>query len=311
MRIFYLTGKYEDFIRSFFCTFLLVFCTFYPLQGLAWNSTGHRLIALIAWDHLAPTARTEATQLLHNHPDFDLWVNHVVEADVDRGVFIEASIWPDTIRKDKRFYSAGIDEPTPILPGFPDMERHRDWHFINLNLDVSPFNQPISGLMGKQLVVLINTLASDESSQVNRSYALPWFFHLVGDAHQPLHTSIRQEVMVNNPFNPRKPVSSLHAFWDDLPGPSWLRGERLEAAAHALIAAYPPPAHIVSSDSWIIESWQVARNSGYPTSTDTNPTISADFFEISREIANRRITEAGYRLAHELNRLFTTKSGSH
>ncbi len=284
---------------------------FFPLPSWAWNSAGHRLIALIAWDHLEPRARSEAARLLHKHPDFERWSKRVTEADVDRGAFIEASTWADEIRKDRRFYNAESDAPTPTLSGFPDMDQHRNWHFVNLKLDGSPFDSPISGLLGKQLVVLTNTLSSSKASSIDRSYALPWLIHLVGDAHQPLHTSIQskvgggKETTISNPFNPRKTKSTLHAFWDDLPGPPWLRGERLEATARALIAAYPPPARSNSSDKWLVESWHIAREQGYPTWQDEGKTISSQFFETSRAIADRRITEAGYRLADLLNRRLT------
>jgi len=239
----------------------------------AWNSAGHRLIALIAWDHLSPEARSEAARLLRSHPDFERWLKHVTDIDVNRGAFIEASTWPDEIRKDKRFYNPGSDTPTPTLPGFPDMDRHRNWHFVNLNLDGSPFDPPISGLLGKQIAILTDTLTSRSSRSVERSYALPWLIHLVGDVHQPLHTSSKQDTLINNPFNPRKSTSTLHAFWDDLPGPPWLRGERLEAAASALCTAYPQPAHSSSSDKWLVESWQIARANGYPAWQDDEQTI--------------------------------------
>jgi len=287
----------------------------FPIPCLAWNAAGHRLAALIAWEHLDARTISETSRLLRAHPDFERWIKRAGDNNHDRGAFIEASTWPDDIRNDKRFYNTGSDEPTPTLAGFPDMERHRNWHFVNLRLDGAPSDPPISGLLDKQLVALVRTLASRNTSANERSYALPWLIHLVGDAHQPLHTSIRtdangkwdklgQGLTVSNPYNPRKSISTLHAFWDDLPGPPWLRGDRLEAAARSLIAAYPPPARSTPSNAWIEESWRIARDSGYPPGQDDLPGITAEFFENSREIAQRRVTQAGYRLAAVLNALF-------
>jgi S1/P1 Nuclease len=88
----------------------------------------------------------------------------------------------------------------------------------------------------------------------------------------------------------------LHAFWDDLPGPPWLRGERLDAACSALTTRYAPPVPS-SPEQWIEESGQIAKTSAYPPGMDEVPTISAEFMEQSREIAARRVAEAGYRLA--------------
>ncbi len=292
-----------------------------PFQALAWNSTGHRLVASIAWENLDHTARSEASRLLREHPVFERWQRKAGEEDPDRSIFIEASTWPDEIRKDKRFYSADSEEPTPTLPGFPDMERRSNWHYVNRPLDASPTSHPVSGQIDKQLVAQAKILGSHGASGTERYYALPWLIHLAGDAHQPLHASIRLDagdhwdklgngMTIINPFNPRKTSSTLHAFWDDLPGPLGLRGERLNTAMRALLAVYPRPTRSSTSNTWIDESWRIARESAYPESRDTTPTISEAFYERSREIANRRVTEAGYRLAELLNRLIGEKRPS-
>ena len=291
---------------------------FAPIQALAWNAAGHRIIAAIAWEQLRSDVRSEVTVLLQQHPDHARWLKRAGEdeRDRDRRVFIEASTWPDEIRKDKRFYSAGIENPTPTLPGFPDMERRRDWHYVNIPLNATPDTTPLSGQIDRQLVALSATLRNPDSEQSERTYALPWIIHLVGDAHQPLHTSVRLDaegrwdklgnrLEVRNPFKTRKPVSTLHAFWDDLPGPPWLRGDTLDQVSHALMEAHPRPARSSSSQRWIEESWRIARDDGYPPGSDKTPdmvqTITEAFFENSREIANRRIVEAGHRLAGLLN----------
>ena len=38
-----------------------------PLQ--AWNATGHRIVAAIAYDHLTAKARARVDELLRQHPD--------------------------------------------------------------------------------------------------------------------------------------------------------------------------------------------------------------------------------------------------
>jgi len=55
------------------------------------------------------------------------------------------------------------------------------------------------------------------------------------------------------------------------------------------------------------ESWRIARDSAYPHGEDKVPTISAEFYDNAREIADRRIAQAGYRLADLLNELFDKK----
>lgn len=280
--------------------------------ALAWGAAGHRIIAAIAWENLQPETREEVISLLRKHPEHERWTRRPGHSDNTRKVFVEASTWADEIRQDTRFYSAGKNEPTPTLPGFPDMERRNDWHYVNIPLNESPDGRRLSGQIERRLPELASTLATSTDDR-DRAYALPWLIHLVGDAHQPLHTSARIDAQrkwekggnnreINNPFNSRKPLMTLHAFWDDLPGPPWLRGERLDQAVRALIAAYPRPPLGTSSGQWIRESWTLARDDAYPPGNEPVPEITRAFYENSREIANRRITEAGYRLADLLNR---------
>ena len=292
-----------------------------PLPALAWNAAGHRLVACIAWNYLDEHSRSVVSRLLRTHPDYARWRDAAGAEQSERSVFIEASTWPDDIRRDSRFYSAGSDEATPTLAGFPDMERHGEWHYVNRPLADLPAAQArglaVAGRLDKQLAALSRTLGSSAASPAERAYALPWLIHLVGDAHQPLHATSRldaqnkadglgNELTVINPFNPRKRASTLHAYWDDLPGPAWLRGARLDAASRALAAYLEPPPAPAAFTQWLDESWQVARDRAYPPGDETVATISVTFYENSRTIANQRVALAGYRLAVLLNELFRT-----
>jgi hypothetical protein len=287
-----------------------------PAPAAAWNAAGHRLVACIAWENLDQSTRTEIAALLHTHPDHDRWDRRGGKGDPDRTVFIESSTWPDDIRSDARFYD-GTDEPTFRLAGFPDMARHRDWHYINRRLDgqTAPRSHRLSGQLDTQLRRIPQLLGANRNSSELRAYLLPWLNHLVADAHQPLHTSGGRNAEDNrdesgngtriiNPFNPRKKRSSLHAFWDDLPGPSWLRGKNLDDTCQALIALHPRPRRSFSSEHWITESLRIAQDRAFPPNTGKTAVIEASFFANSRDIANRRIVEAGYRLADVLNHLF-------
>lgn len=286
---------------------ILLLALLLPLPAAAWNSAGHRLIAAVAWDQLDEQTRFAVTELLRQHPDYERWLKNDKDGDAGRTAFIEASTWPDEIRQDERFFDPG-DEPTPTPPGFPDMQRHRDWHYINLPLD-NPDRPATSGLLNKQLPALAGIVGSPARSITERSYALPWLIHLTGDTHQPLHTVERggNDQAIIDPFNPRKGITTLHAYWDALPSPPWLRGARLAKASKALISSYPKP-EPSSPAQWLKESWKIAKESAYPPTIENVPTISETFYENSREIANQRVTEAGYRLAELLRELLLTRS---
>ncbi len=288
----------------------LLACLSWP--AVAWNAAGHRLVAHIAWQQLDPPVRAEVSRLLRQHPEHARWLKRAKALESDQAAFVECSTWADEIRKDERFYDAHKEAATPTLPGYPDMERRRNWHYVFHPIGPVTQAPPQTGQLDQQLPQLSARLAASATSDAERTYLLPWLIHLVGEAHQPLHTSIRQDeaggwdklgagVTVRNPFNARQAEMSLHEFWDDLPGPRWLRGDALEAASTLLQIAYPPPVAQGNSAQWIAESLTLARQRAYPDSREAVVTISDAFLAQSRDIARRRLSEAGYRLAGLLN----------
>ena len=126
-------------IRKITTLALAMFCTARP--AAPWNAAGHRLIASIAYDNLTPAARARVDDLIRRHPDYESMFLGDAPTDASqraREAFLAASVWPDQIRSDPRFYddTQPAARPTPLLPGFPDMGRHTNWHYTNL-----PFTQ--------------------------------------------------------------------------------------------------------------------------------------------------------------------------
>src|ERR1700722_14696889 len=73
----------------------------------AWNSTGHRLIAAIAYDRLTPKARARVDALIRQHPDYEKLLIKAAPSDPiarARAAFIAAPVWPDQIKGDPRFF---------------------------------------------------------------------------------------------------------------------------------------------------------------------------------------------------------------
>lgn len=294
---------------------LAVLALLLPLPASAWNAAGHRLSALIAWQQLDETTRERISRVLALHPDHERWLARAKDDAPEVAAFLEASTWPDEIKRDERFYDADKNGPTALLPGFPDMARHRHWHYIDRPIGHPAKRHATDGELDRQLDRLIKTIGSSKSSDRQRAYALPWLIHLVADAHQPLHTVSRYDAkgrgdeggnlqIIRHPFHPRLSLMKLHAYWDDLAGPPWLRGRYLERAASTLVAAHPPPPPSGGVQRWIDESWQIARDDAYPPGDEAVPTLTADFHQNAQAIARQRIAEAGYRLATLLHSLF-------
>ena len=275
----------------------LLFLLFSPLAA-AWNAAGHRLVAVIAWQQLSPANRDFVTQALGRHPDHERWVSKARSVESGK-IFAEAATWPDDIRNDPRFHDEGGNDRTPPLPGLPDTARHKNWHYV----DVDDQGRPVRGEVDRQIERLVRLLRSTAKND-EITYALPWLMHLVADIHQPLHVGRANDeggtaVEIENPFNKRLPFSSLHIYWDDLPGPPWLRGQRLEDKARRLIAEYPAPRQD-TVDLWRDESHRMLA-SAYPDAVGSLlPIITEEFNGRAHAIAERRIVDAGYRLGRLL-----------
>lgn len=287
-----------------------------------WNGAGHRIIASIAYDHLTPAARARADDLIRRHPDYaTVFLRNAPAqpAGRARAAFLAASEWPDVIRTDARFYDDTRPgaRPTPRLPGFPDMARHVNWHYINL-----PFTQ--DGTRGpaaprpnavSELNRLIPILGKPPSDPANPIYALPWFLHLAADLHNPLHAVERFSRTL--PEGDRggnlvfvRPGQTLHSFWDALLG----SGSSLNSvvrSARILQSEYEEktggPEVKAGPEGWAEEGLKLASSVVYSfgigSGSRSKPiALSKGYRERAREAARRRAVDAGLRMAEILNR---------
>lgn len=297
------------------CSHLLLLMRCWIFLGLflstsgafAWNATGHRLTAAIAWQHMNLETRIEVGQLLRNHPDHSGWLQRNPHDEHDYAAFLEASTWPDDIRHDPRFHDD--DEPsTQVIEGFPDTARHRDWHYVNRPLNTTSDADSIGGELDLQLPRLNKLLADRNEDRVARAYALAWLTHLIGDAHQPLHTVSRLDsdgrsdkggnaLLIENPFHPHRRITNLHAYWDDLPGPPWLRGKRLEQLAEKLIPLNTTTSTPGTVGQWLAEGRSLAATVVYEGLAGDVPTVNAAYHERAQRIVWERLAIAGKRLA--------------
>jgi hypothetical protein len=291
--------------RFLSCLGFALFFALAPAPAHAWNAAGHRLTASIAWQQLSPASRNFIGVALSRHPDYTRWVESA-RSTAAADIFAEAATWPDDIRRDPRFYNDGQEPPTPALSGFSDTARHKNWHYIDLDKQGSVTD----GQLDRQIERLSQILRSTRKNE-QISYALPWLLHLLADIHQPLHVGRDGDnggnrIEIENPFNKRQPFTNLHSYWDDLPGPPWLRGRRLEKNVANLLADYPAPVQ-GNVDLWREESHQLLAVA-YPREDGSLlPIITEEFNQKARLVANQRLVEAGYRLGRLLESIVSQR----
>jgi hypothetical protein len=273
-----------------------------PLE--AWNATGHRIVAAIAYDRLNPRAKARVDELLKRHPDL---------ANLpSRDAFLTAAVWPDAIKGDPRFYddTQPIPKVTPRLPGFPSMARHTNWHYVDLPF--SPDGTPLEPPKTPNALTELRRILKQRNLTV---YDLPWLIHLTGDVHQPLHCTSR--FTQSEPHGDQggnlvfvTPGRNLHALWDDLAGSDTGNAhvDRFAAEAAAEFAPANGVGSPLSTDPkrWVDEGFSLAKSEVYTFGTATGsrekPIPLPEGYEAhARQIARVQLAKAGFRLAAVLN----------
>lgn len=285
-------------------------------NAMAWNAAGHRLSASLAWNEMSAATQRQVTALLLQHPALPLW-----EKQIRRGqaavevtplaLFAEASTWPDDIRRQA---AAGKSQQGR------DSAVNRDWHYVNWPLGRGAADSR-GGRLDQAIEAQAARLAERRLPAGERAVALAWLVHLVADAHQPLH--VASWPLADGSFDDgglgfpvrdesRRQVApaSLHRWWDELPGPPWLRGERLARQVERLRATYPA-ATVVQGESgdWLAESFVLAGQELRPSvAPDQTPwTITEAYRARAKMICERRLVESGVRLGRLLDAILTTE----
>jgi hypothetical protein len=290
-----------------------------PLRALAWHDVGHMLVAQIAYLRLTPAARERVDKLLitpeGRRPLIHLCAGYYTAATCEKTYDpVTIAVWMDDFRGDSL------------------NDAYDPWHYINYK----PFFDgiPARSNVGPEPVNVldrinwaVNTLRRTSGRDRTDAETLGFLYHLVGDVHQPLHTTTRYTAtlpdgdMGANLFRLKTaegmPATSLHFFWDAAAGAFGFEGPRrpLDAAARArlrsladeLMKKHPedslPEAKDLEPLNWVEESSQLSRRVAYANIKE-NETPSKAYTDEAQRVSRLRITLAGYRLAGLLNMLF-------
>lgn len=267
--------------------YFLLWASLWAGPALAWNSEGHRLVALTAQQQLSPEAQEYFRAILKSHP-------YPSVRDLS-----EASIWPDQVRSDPKYH-------------------HGTWHYVNfpIFLDGEPRKVASSGEVDSALNQCTVRLKDERSSSQERAVALSWVVHLIGDLHQPLHAA--------NAYSPALPKGdrggtrflvkdgqrekSLHTFWDC--GGGLIADNVSEEQLLKIIAEWrsglspeDPRVAVLSPADWIQESFRLARDVTYRDIAVNSP-LSDSYISKTQEVSRERLILAGYRLGAYLQRVY-------
>lgn len=313
----------KKFPRFIFALLLLLFA--FPGLSYGWNDAGHMAVAFIAYKNLSTVAKVRVDKLIQLNPHYNLWLSRIPEGTSESTkramLFMIAATWADEIKGDGVHVPDGpengnippSDGTAAANIGYSDKAMHKYWHFVDLpfSTDGTPTFPAFTPNAQTQIEVFRNVLKKPDASLELKSYDLVWLMHLVGDVHQPLHSTARfthqspkgdaggNFVGVCNP----QCGGNLHSFWDGQLGPS---SDMMTVAKIAV--TLPPPNALLAAqldvNVWIGESFKLARMVAYapPIGAGSGPfPLNSKYRADANRIARERISLAGVRLAGILN----------
>jgi len=295
-------------LRRLLAALVLILGSGWSTEALAWGDSGHRTVCEIALRNLTPMARREVDRLLHAHPA-------ILAANPLNAEYGWACTYPD--------------HPAAGGPG-----RRSPEHFVNYARTTLSITGPGCGISTSCVVSAIAadfaTLRSSAAGDRQRAEALVYLGHWFGDIHQPLHSSFEDD-RGGNEVNARgQCTSSLHSTWDTCilqsrqlgSGPSIDRVRALAATWSGQVTDAERAEWLSSAPwQWTAESYVVTLKPevGYcvmvaaacqysatqPVWATGQPRrsvqVDSAYMDMAMPIIQRRITQAGVRLAHRLN----------
>jgi len=282
-------------------TGLVAVCAFMAATGpaFAWGDLGHRVTALIAYRHLTPAAKVKLDALLSldsdslTAPDF---ASRASWADRYRNTHRETATW--------HYVDLEIDHPDlhAACYGFPA-----------LNAGQAASAGPARDCIVDKIIEFEAELRNPATSSTERSGALKFLIHFIGDLHQPLHASDHEDHggnCVGLAPSPDDHDSNLHAYWDV--GAVEALGLSAPAIAADLDARITPSQLAAWSQgdarAWAMESFELGRKDVYslasrPTCNDHGTVVLTPEYQsaAAKDVA-LQLEKAGVRMATMLNR---------
>ena len=323
---------------------LILMFSLLPLRlSLAWGPAGHKIIASIAFRRLSPEQQAKVVALLKQHPRFEedfakKMPSELPAGDANEWIIQQAAIWPDLARGLKG-------------PGLRQEYHHRSWHFIdvpdfltpadeqalkdqiknrvNLSFDVARNLEAQKSMNIMQAIAHSQSIVFDPHAKPqDRALHLSWLIHLVGDLHQPLHTTalFSRRLFPDGDQGgnkiPTEQRKNLHSLWDGFPGSprfSTARNRAIRLLEDLQMRALGERAAAnQDAKTWLDESHQLAITVAYDvevtdfvrrfeqSSSGTDLprlSLSEDYLKHGGAVATRCLVEGGYRLGKMLEHI--------
>jgi hypothetical protein len=234
----------------------------------AWGSTGHRAIAEIAWQQLDKSAKKKIKAIL---------------GDDYLPLF---ATYADEVRSER-------DNPLSRVP-----------HYVNMPMDAT-YESAEKNERGDLVTVfgdMVARVKDPKASAEEKAVALKFIIHLVGDAHQPMHVGLADDLGGNKvEVTWFKKETNLHSVWDE----DLIEYSRLSYTELARFAGTPGKSEMqklkdISIVNWIDETHEYTKLI-YDNLGDKK--YGYAYYYQFGPVMMKQIQSAGYRLGNFLNRL--------
>ena len=285
-----------------------------PTPAFGWGEQGHRLIGMLA------------EKRLRSDPNMDQKLTALLGPDVHLG---RLALCADEIRG----FVRDVKQGNPgLLPSgcfltreeiLADFDKTDNWHFINIPLAANGADTPHTTevlraacdakplCVADQIRFFQGQLVDPALPAKTRRVALMFLTHLIGDVHQPLHSTARAgdaggNIVFVNFFSQ---VQKLHQVWDTsiishINSPT-NNGPLSDSELVELLTANPGPAPATGFDpqAWVFESFDAARGTAYKglpnrQNNQSNPIkLKSAYQTAGAPVVRARLVAASVRLA--------------
>ena len=320
----------ETLMKKTLINILLISAVVAVLAGSvsAWDDTGHKLTAYIAWQQMSPEVREKVFDLILKAPedsDLSVWYSTNDSRSVGAKqleIFMISASWADIVRN--REFKVRFEK-----------YNHSNWHYADVfwkqdraRAEVLKDFTEESGKAVTKLYEFRKILEDSSSADADKAIALAWLMHVGGDIHNPLHNASRVtepepkgdlggNLFLLSPEN-AAPADrmNLHYFWDSVITRNMPRKDNvcdsdyIGAAAEKIMRRFPISTltdRIKPGDfmAWHDEGLRLLPTVVYSPNLKRNEMPPRKYQRTSFELGQELIAIAGYRLGATLNQIFT------
>jgi hypothetical protein len=182
------------------------------------------------------------------------------------------------------------------------------WHYVSIPTGKTYFDQKRTkdGDIIEALFRFEDTMRDLKETKENKLAALKFLIHMTGDLHQPLHVGLAED-RGGNMIRVKwfKSETNLHAIWDE----ELVDFEKLSFTEYANYLNHYSKDEKKDWEKGTFFDWAKESQDLRPTVYDigemTPPNLSYEYNYKVKPVIEKRLKQAGLRLAYVLNRIYS------